>query len=207
METSTADFVESQHLFLQTICFTHIIQIEETCEQKGWSVGLNNRFLWQCIYKLFSFPSPIATVPEYHCLLTPRVDFMFPKREVFIDGYRVRLSRKFMRLEAFQREITTIYQRHSNGWLPGRIFISNSSLLEMGPKRAALNTSFPAWLCRSFTLACKFIHFTEKFARKAWLCLLILVTTLKFENEIVRTWIKLLTDRSKLTFQRRILHR
>ena len=53
------------------------------------------------------------------------------------------LSRKFMRLEAFQREITTIYQRHSNGWLPGRIFISNSSLLEMGPKRAALNTSFP----------------------------------------------------------------
>lgn len=112
-----------------------------------------------------------------------------------------------MRLEAFQREITTIYQRHSNGWLPGRIFISNSSLLEMGPKRAALNTSFPAWLCRSYIFACKFIHFTEKFARKAWLCLLILVTTLKFENEMVRTWIKLLTDRSKLTFQRRILPR
>ena len=117
------------------------------------------------------------------------------------------LSRKFMRLEAFQREITTIYQRHGNGWLPGRIFIANCSLSEMGPKRAALNTSFPAWLCRSYTLACKFLHFTEKFARKAWLCLLILVTTLEFENEMVRTWIKLLTDRSKLTFQRRILPR
>ena len=76
------------------------------------------------------------------------------------------LSRKFMRLEAFQREITTIYQRHGNGWLPGRMFIANSSLLQMGTKRAALNTSFPAWLYRSYTFALKFLHFTENSPRR-----------------------------------------